>query len=325
MEVIGYSKNWSSRIEGGLGRPLSARAAAARHERGDRYTVVFGSGGDPVLYIDVARSPGSYVGVNWVDGAAKPELVLQFGSVGSGAPPRESIFLEAAGRRSGDGFRFSANGMVVRERAGPDGSRLTHARLDLRHHWARFPDFGRYDELIRLPRNPSGDVWDIADSLPFVDVQGWFLGIADKIGLPRRYEALCKRFPIRDGGAGGGARRAQETLRSLGLESNHDRRDGSVTASAEAGTGELTLTFVPKGGRGDIQLSYSQGDIALGGDLALVVHDVRSLVKGEQVPRLFPQPHVVSAEEMREVIHFGAEVFRDVACEIEAGPGRPSP
>lgn len=131
--------------------------ARLAHSAKQTYTVLVDSVDEPYCFIDV--SDGA-VGVGFLDEFLRESLTYSFQVVEPG-----KLFLAMAIHREFDGntdtvskgvtYFFETNGSVEIKRESFNPHRIEKARstLDINSNYSKVPDFGNYDDLIRVERS----------------------------------------------------------------------------------------------------------------------------------------------------------------------------
>jgi len=131
--------------------------AKAAHEDGKLYTVLVGSIEQPHCFLEVTRRA---VGVSFLDQLLRESLSYDFQEVEPG-----KLFLTMATYRefegdtgkveSGASYIFGRDGAVTlrREFFNPQRLETSASSADVAANYSPKPEFGRYEDLIRVERN----------------------------------------------------------------------------------------------------------------------------------------------------------------------------
>jgi len=153
---IYFGKSWF-RAKKRLTEKWSEAQAKAAHAEAKLYTVLVDSPDNPYCFVEVTRKA---VGVGFLDSKLRETLSYGFQEVEPGM-----LFLTMATYREfvdesdkvakGTSYIFKADGTVhVRDESFvPVHLTTTSQRVaDISGNYSKFPDFGRYDDLIRVER-----------------------------------------------------------------------------------------------------------------------------------------------------------------------------
>lgn len=135
----------------------SEEQARAAHANKQHYTVLVESIEHPYCFLEVTEK---FVGVCFLDGLLRETLTYQFQEVEPG-----KLFLTMATHRefegetdkieSGTSYIFGRDGVVQirREFFNPHRLETSTSSSDVDSNYAAMPEFGEYDDLIRVERN----------------------------------------------------------------------------------------------------------------------------------------------------------------------------
>lgn len=134
----------------------SAEKAETAHLSKQPYTALVGSAEEPYCFLDIADK---VIGVGFLDGRLRESLTYAFKEVDAG-----KLFLTMAVHRefeaetdkvaSGATYTFDQNGTVQirREFFNPHRVETATSSFDPAPNYAARPEFGKYDDLIRVER-----------------------------------------------------------------------------------------------------------------------------------------------------------------------------
>lgn len=158
-----YCKKWSIGYKEPIS-PLNENEARKFHDRGLPYTVLIGSDSTPSHFIEVTKKAG-WVSVGFLDEELREYLLYSFKLLDS-----EQLFLSMAVYREfalnegeGAGFMNVSNGttylfnedgntVVREEQFNPHLLEESLTTVDVVGNYDQFPEFGKYDSLIRKER-----------------------------------------------------------------------------------------------------------------------------------------------------------------------------
>lgn len=160
---IFYCKKWSIGYKEPI-TPLTEHEAQKLHSRGLPYTVLIDSDKEPTCFLEVIKNK-KMVGVGFLDEQQKEYLMYQFQLVESG-----NLFLSMAVYREfaehdgedagilnvshGTTYIFNEDGSAVvrEEHFNPYKLEESQTTVDVTGNYDQFPEFGKYDSLIRKER-----------------------------------------------------------------------------------------------------------------------------------------------------------------------------
>lgn len=159
-DLVIYCKSWFRAKK----RPTeiwSAEKAKAAHSSRQLYTALIGSAEKPTCFLEVNDK---FVGVGFLDEKLREYLYYSFKEVDS-----SRLFLSMATYREFDGntdkvltgttYIFNRDGAVKvqRQRFEPHKIEVMDVSADVSGNYSPWPEFGKYDELIRVERGFAGD------------------------------------------------------------------------------------------------------------------------------------------------------------------------
>ncbi|MBG6032870.1 lytic transglycosylase [Proteus hauseri] len=158
-----YCKEWSI----GYKEPIdlySENKARKKHEFGELYTVLIGSDVEPSCFINITKNAG-WVSVGFLDQELREYLFYSFKVINdnklflSMAVHREFAKNEGEGAgilnvSSGTTYIFNEDGntIVREEQFNPYKLEESQTMVDISGNYEKFPEFGKYDLLIRKER-----------------------------------------------------------------------------------------------------------------------------------------------------------------------------
>jgi hypothetical protein len=152
-----YCKAWSI----GYKEPIdlwSVKKAHKKHDVGGSYTALIGSDSMPSCFVDIMRNSG-WVSVSFLDEHLREYLLYNFQMLDIG-----KLFLSMAVYREFDGdadlvingttYHFKEDGHTIirEENISNNTSERSETYSDVAGNYEQFPEFGKYDSLIRKER-----------------------------------------------------------------------------------------------------------------------------------------------------------------------------
>ncbi|EPJ3208758.1 hypothetical protein JGC44_01795 [Salmonella enterica subsp. enterica serovar Derby] len=163
MDKVFYCKQWSAGYKEPM-NPLSENEAKKKHSHGMPYTALIGSDVKPSHVIQVTKNAG-WISVGFLDEELREYLLYSFKVLDD-----ERLFLSMAVHREfaeiegeGAGFLNVSNGttyifkedgsaVVREEHFNPYKLGESQTTVDVTGNYDQFPEFGKYDSLIRKER-----------------------------------------------------------------------------------------------------------------------------------------------------------------------------
>lgn len=160
---IFYCKEWSVGYKE-LIDLYDEKKAFEKHEAGDPYTVLIGSDSSPSCFIHVTKNAG-WVSVSFLDKELKEYLLYSFKIINDNALFLSMAVYREFAENEGEGagilnvsrgttyiFNEDGNTVVREEQFNPHLLEESQTVADVSGNYDLFPEFGRYDSLIKIER-----------------------------------------------------------------------------------------------------------------------------------------------------------------------------